>query len=249
MEQQNVVEESSQEKTLSTGQLLTAIFTNPGEAFKSLSAKPNWIIPVIIILVISLVSGFLMGDITAELTKERIIASEKFTEEMKDQMLAGMEAQANSPLVYVQMVIGVLVVVLIPVFFVAAIFLLTGNFVLGGQSDYKTMLAVYSWGLMVSVPEAIIKIPMILINKTIHVYTSLALLFDPSESGTALFKFANAIDIFSLWRVALWAIGFGIAYKFSKGKSYTVIGLLYVVYVVLYVVISGALSELTGGMI
>jgi hypothetical protein len=47
----------------------------------------------------------------------------------------------------------------------------------------------------------------------------------------------------------LWTIGFGIAYKFSKGKSYTAIGLLYVIYVVLFVIISGALSNLTGGMI
>jgi hypothetical protein len=249
MEQENVTQETLQEKTLSTGQLLTSIFTNPTEAYKSLVVKPNWIIPVVIILILSLISGFLMQDITTELTRERIIASEKIPEEMKDQILTNMEAQAGSPLQYVQIVVGILVVVLVPVFFVAAIFLLTGNFILGGGSNYKTMLAVYAWGLMVAVPEAIIKIPMILINKTIHIYTSLAILFDTSEADTALFKFANAVDIFSLWRVALWAIGFGIAYKFSKGKSYTVIGLLYVVYVVLYVIISGALSKLTGGMI
>jgi hypothetical protein len=245
MEQQ----ETLQEKTLSTGQLLTTIFTNPTQAFNSLIVKPTWIIPVIIILVLGLVSGFLVQDISSEMMKERIIASDKFPEQAKEQMIAQMEANTGSPLAYVQMVGGVLVFVLVPIFFVAAIFLLTGNFILGGESNYKTMLAVYSWGLMASIPETIIKIPMMLATKSIHAYTSLAILFDTSESGTAMFKIANSVDIFSLWRVALWAIGFGIAYKFSKGKSYTAIGLLYVIYVVLYVVISGALSKITGGLI
>jgi hypothetical protein len=245
MEQQ----ETLQEQTLSIGQLLTTIFTNPAQAFTSLVAKPNWLIPVIIMLVLSLASGYLIQDITTEMTRERIIASEQIPEQTKDQILANMEAQAGSPLAYVQMVIVILVVVLVPIFFVAAVFLLAGNFIFGGESNYKTMLAVYSWGLMVSVPETIIKIPLMLMNKTIHVYTSLAVLFDTADSQTALFKFANSIDIFSLWRVVLWAIGFGVAYKFSKGKSYTAIGLLYVIYVVLYVVISGALSKLTGGLI
>jgi len=245
MEQQ----ETPQEQTLSVGQLITAIFSNPGQAFTSLVAKPNWLIPVIIVLVLSLASGFLIQDITAELTKERILASEQIPEQTKEQILANMEAQAGSPLAYVQMVIGVLVIVLVPIFFVAAVFLLTGNFIFGGASNYKTMLAVYCWGLMASIPETIIKIPMMLATNSIHAYTSLAILFDTADSQTALFKFANAIDIFSLWRVVLWAIGFGIAYKFSKGKSYAAIGLLYVIYVVLYVVVSGALSKLTGGLI
>ena len=245
MEQQ----EMPQEKTLSKGQLVTTIFTNPSQAFTSLVAKPNWILPVIIFFILGIASGYLTQDIQTNLAKERIAANEKMSEEMKDQILAQMEAQASSPFKHVQMIVGVLLVVLVPIFFVAAVFLLTGNFVLGGESNYKTMLAVYSWGSMIGVLETIIKIPMMLASKSVHAYTSLAILFDTSEAGTALFKFANAIDVFSLWRVALWAIGFGIAYKFSKEKSYTAIGLLYVIYVVLWVLISGVLSKLTGGMI
>jgi len=158
MEQQELSEEktlSAQEGTLSAGQLLVSIFTNPGQAFSSLAAKPNWIWPVIIMLVLSLASGFLVQDISIEMTKERIIASDQIPEQSKDQILENFEKNAGSLMSYIQMLIGVLVFVFVPIFFVSAVFLITGNFVLGGSSDYKTMLAVYSWGLMVSIPETL----------------------------------------------------------------------------------------------
>ena len=100
------------------------------------------------------------------------------------------------------------------------------------------MLAVYAWGFMVSIPEAVIKIPLMLAKNSIHVYTSLAIFFDPSESETVLFKIANAVDVFALWRVALWAIGFGVIYKFSAGKSYGVVGAWYVIWIVVSIALS-----------
>ena len=123
--------------------------------------------------------------------KDKIASNEKLTEEVKDQALARLEAQQNSPFKHVQTVGGVLVFVFVSILFVAAVFLLTGNFILGGESNYKTMLAVYSWGSMVGVLESIVKIPMMLANNSIHAYTSLAVLFDPSQAGTAIFKFAD----------------------------------------------------------
>ena len=70
------------------------------------------------------------------------------------------------------------------------------------------------------------------------------MLFDPSEADTVMFKIANAVDVFALWRVVLWAIGFGVVYKFTQGKSYAVVGAWYVI----WIVVSIALSSLFGGI-
>jgi hypothetical protein len=77
------------------------------------------------------------------------------------------------------------------------------------------------------------------------VYTSLAIMFDSTESGTLLFSLANAVDIFSIWRLALWALGFGILYKFSQAKSWMAVGIWYVIGIFIYY----GLNRLTGGML
>jgi hypothetical protein len=233
--------EDTQEVQLSTGTKLGLIFTNPTRVFESLTKKPDWLIPTLIIVILSVASAYFLRDITMEMQKERILASERIPEEQKDTLLQQFE-QGGSMQVIMGMV-GAVVFVFASFAIVAALFMFTGNVVLGGQANYKTMLAVYAWGFMASVPEAIIKIPLMLAKNSIHVYTSLAILFDTSESETVLFKIANAIDIFALWRVALWAIGFSVVYKFTKGKSYAVIGAWYVI----WVAVSIGLSSLFQG--
>ncbi len=233
--------EDTQEVQLSTGAKLGLIFTNPTRVFESLTKKPDWLIPTLIIVILSVASAYFLRDITMEMQKERILASENIPEEQKDAILQQFDQGGNMQVI--MGMVGAVVFVFASFAIVAALFMFTGNVVLGGQANYKTMLAVYAWGFMASVPEAIIKIPLMLAKNSIHVYTSLAIFFDTSESETVLFKIANAVDIFALWRVALWAIGFGVVYKFTQGKSYAVIGAWYVI----WVVVSIGLSSLFQG--
>ncbi len=233
--------QNAQTNHLSVGEKIGLIFTNPQRVFESLKIQPDWLVPTLIIVVISMASAFFLRDITLEMQKERISASEQIPDEQKEIILQRFEDSGN-----MQMIMGMagaVVYVFASFALVAALFMFTGNVILGGQSNFKTMLAVYAWGFMASIPEAIIKIPLMLAKNSIHVYTSLAILFDTSESETILFKIANAVDIFALWRVALWAIGFSVVYKFSRGKSYAVVGAWYVI----WIVISIALSSLFKG--
>jgi len=228
--------EDTQEVQLSTGAKLGLIFTNPKRVFESLKTKPDWLIPTLIIVILSVASAYFLRDVTMEMQKERILASENIPEEQKEAILQQFE-QGGSMQMILGMV-GAVVFVFASFALVAGLFMFTGNVILGGQSNFKTMLAVYAWGFMASVPEAIIKIPLILAKNSIHVYTSLAILFDTSESETVMFKIANAVDIFALWRVALWAIGFSIVYKFTEGKSYAVIGAWYVIWIAVSIALS-----------
>jgi len=233
--------QTTQETSLSIGSKLGLIFTNPKRVFESLKIKPDWLVPTLIIVVLSVASAFFLKDITLEMQKERIIASENIPEEQKEVILQRFEDSGSMQMI--MGMVGAVVFVFASFALVAGLYLFTGNVILGGQSNFKTLLAVYAWGFMPSIPEAIIKIPLMLAKNSIHVYTSLAILFDTSESETVLFKIANAVDIFALWRVALWAIGFSVVYKFTEGKSYAVIGAWYII----WVVVSIALSSLFQG--
>jgi hypothetical protein len=229
---------------LSLGSKLGLIFTSPRRVFESLKLRPDWLVPTIIIAVISMASAFFLKDITIEMQKQKIMASEKIPDEKKEAILQSFDQSGN-----MQMIMGMagaVIFVFVSFAVVAGLFLFTGNVILGGQSNFKTMLAIYAWGFMASVPEAIIKIPLMIAKNSIHVYTSLAILFDTSESETVLFKIANAVDIFALWRVALWAIGFGVVYKFSQGKSYAAIGVWYLIWIAVSIWLSSLFQGFLG---
>jgi len=78
----------------------------------------------------------------------------------------------------------------------------------------------------------------------VNVYTSLAVLFDPAKSGTTLFKLANAIDIFSLWRLFLWGLGISIIYKFSQGKAYGIVIFWYIAWTLISIGLSSVVPFL-----
>ena len=246
MEENSVVQETQREEPLSFISKLVLIFTNPSKVFESLALYPSWIGPTLVILFVSLISGFLMRDLGIQAQKEKIIQSEKIPEERKEMILERIEQGTGSPLQMIMMFGSIAIFVFASIAVVAGLYLFSGNTLLGGSATYKSMLAVYAWGFLVSVPEAIIKIPLALAKNSIHVYTSLAIFFDTSESETTLFKIANAVDIFAIWRIALWAIGFSIVYKFTSGKSYVVIGTWYVIWIAISIVFSNLFAGFLG---
>ncbi|MCK5032365.1 MAG: YIP1 family protein [Calditrichia bacterium] len=237
--------DTNQNKKLPLFQKLILIITNPGKVFENLALHPDWLLPTILIIVLAIGSSFLVYDIQLEAQKERFLKNDKIPDDRKELIMERFDEAKDSPTRMVQPTIAIIVITFISFAAVAGIFLLVGNFMFGGKAKYIQLLAVYAWGYMVAIPETLVKIPMMLTKNSIHVYTSLAVLFDPAESETVLFKIANAVDLFSIWRIALWAIGLGVVYKFSKEKSnYIVIG-LYVIYVFIYI----GISSLFGGLI
>ncbi len=226
MEQNN---ENKAPEPLSPAVLATKVLTEPTTAFENIKAYPNWIFPVLLSLIVSLSFVYYTQDISIEMQKKNILESDRFTEEQKDAALERLE----DPGVFMTLImpsIGVVVSVFLVPAFLAAVFMLFGNFAFGGNADFKTLFSVSAWAGMVGVVEALIKLPLIVIKHSYDVYTSLALLMDPADSKTMLFKLANAVDIFSIWKIIVFSIAFGVVYKFSKGKSYGTMISLYVVF-------------------
>jgi len=215
-------------------QKIILIFTNPTKVFENLKIYPDWILPTIIIIVLSIVSNNLLYDMIVDSEIEKLNNNTELSDAERDARMEGTKQFFNSPIgpIFIGVVMPI-VIGFIAVFFMAAIFLLTGNFIMGGQSNYKSMLALSSWGFLISLPETVVKIPLILSKGSIQVYTSLAVLFDTDQAETVLFKIADAIDLFVFWRVAVWAIGFGVMYNFTKNKAVSaVVGLTLLYFVI-----------------
>ncbi len=217
---------------LTIGQRLIKIFTDPITFFEDLRQNPTWLVPLILIILMTIIFTVATKNQMLEYRKQMIYDSQRIPEELKDKSIEQIENMSPGAY-YTQTIIGSTFGILIVYGLGAAFFLFVGNFVLGGKASYKQMFALFTWANMVSIVELLVKMVLILQKNSAEVYTSLALFMDPSKSKTFLFQLLNAVDIFAIWKVILWAIGFGIIYRFSAKKSYITVITMYVLYVLI----------------
>lgn len=224
---------------------VVAVFSNPSKAFVGLGTYKDWLIPLLIIIVVAIGRQFVMQDLETSAVKDRIMRNEQIPEEQKTAILEQIEQGANDPSAMIKNIAGIVIMTFIFTLIVGGLYLFTGNIIMGGTADYSSMLSVYALGSLIFIPEHIVKTALALSKGSTAVYTSLAILFDPAESSTLLFTLANAIDVFSIWKLAVWAIGFGVVYKFNQTKSWIAVGIWYVVGILVF----WGLNTLTGGML
>ena len=244
MESVNLPTGNSEEK-MSVFSKMTQIFSNPGRVFQNLNSTMDWLMPLIVLIVFSLVRSYIMHDMEIEMVKDKIVQNEQIPEESKAQILAKMDEDSQGVGQIIKTVAGTIIAIFAFALIVAGLYLFTGNVILGGTASYTQMLSVYALGSLVFIPEHIVKVALALSKGSPKVYTSLALLFDPEQSQSLLFQLANAIDVFSLWKLAIWALGFGMIYKFNQTKSWMAVGTWYVIGILIFF----GLNTLTGGML
>ncbi len=228
----NEINRAETEPKLSAGQKLIYIFTDPQKTLATLRNNPTWLLPLVLIMLMTVAFTIATKDLVIEYRKEIILNSEKIPEEQKDLALERLENMTPKAF-YIQSIGGGLVGLVLVYLFASGVFILVGNFILGGKATFKQIFSLYVWGNMVLLVELPVKGAMALAKGSAQVYTSLAVLMDPSQSKTVLFQLLNAVDIFNIWRIVLWAMGFMVIYRFSAKKSYIAVISIYVFYVFL----------------
>ncbi len=238
-------EATSNTENISVVSRMVNVFSNPSRAFVNLGTYKDWLIPILIIIVVDIGRQMVMQDLEITAVKDRIMRNEQIPEEQKEAILDRIEQDSQSTGAMLRSFGGIVIMTFIFTLVVAGLYLFTGNVIMGGTSTYSSLLSVYALGSLIFIPEHIVKTALALSKGSSAVYTSLAILFDPAESSTLLFTLANAIDIFSIWKLAVWAIGFGVVYKFSPAKSWIAVGIWYVIGIFVFY----GLNTLTGGML
>ncbi len=222
------------------------LFTEPSALFERKAVKPTWLFPVLLMIVLSIAGGLLLTDVQLKAQKEAILKSERFDEQQKSEILKNMDEGTGTTMRVLSTVLAGTAFIFLSYAVVSGLFLFTGNFIFGGEASFKQVFAVYAWGSLAGIPELLIKTPLMLMKDSIHVYTSLAVLMDYSQSNTWLFGILNAVDIFSIWRIVLWSVGLGIVYKFGSGKSYAITTFWYIVYVLMTLLVKNIFSGFLG---
>lgn len=222
---------------------LANVFVSPDACFASIRDKgtkwTDYVVPVLLLVAMVVVFMVATSDLMEKVQADTIRKMTNIPEAQKEAAIQ----QTNSPLaVTIKYVISILSVA-ISALAGALIMWVLGNFVGGGQQKYGVLLASAFYIQLISIPESIIKLVLMLQKEAMNVYIGLGSLFASPDPGSFGFQFAAQFEFFKLWRIVLWIIAFKVLYKFSAKKS----ALLVVVTMLIGMVLSALLAGMQMG--
>jgi hypothetical protein len=227
---------------------LTGTLLSPGETFADVNRKPTWIAPMIIAIVTVLASTFFFqwrvkpdwdSILRNQITKRMEKSNQSLTEEqMQQQVNIGKSIAKFSPLI-ATVVTPVIYVVLAGIFALGLIFI-------QAKTTFKKILSVVAWSCAATaVVATIVTMASLMVKdeeglrsidptQPAGIVPSNLAAFLPSETPAVIQSLAGSIDIFTIWVLILFTIGFAAiagARKITTSKTATVVFGFWAVYV------------------
>ncbi len=230
-------------------QAIIKLITNPTEAFQELRDSSSWRYLFIIIILVSGTFGIFSLKYSKSIIEQRMEARKDAIIEAFDNK--GMDGEAeyqkmleNATKIDKKKIIitGISSIFGIPIFYllITLVYFLI-SLIIGVNSNYKGLFIILVYSNIVSLVEMIFKGILMTIKGSAQIFTSPAVLLPLEKAGTPLFKLLNGFDIFTLWKLALVAIGISVFFNETKKKGYTVS----IIFWVISIIFSILLSKLT----
>ena len=216
---------------------LSGIFFEPGKVFADLAARPKWIAPILISILIALALVYAISThIGWDLTVRQAIASSPrtadLTPEQREQAIASGTIVA-SILGWVGALLGAPFVVLILAGVLTGLF----NGLLGTELKFAQTFAITAYALLVRALFTALMILLIYL-KPPEDFDLQVSPFSPAaymnrhDTPKWLFSLAGSLDLFTIWAIILLALGFSVAAKkLSFTKSLTAIAIPWLIWV------------------
>jgi hypothetical protein len=236
----------------SVGRIFGVIFS-PKPTFESIAQRPTWILPLVLISILSIATIFIFGQrVGWRSYMERQIQTnsraqkqmEQMTPEQRENML---DKQTKfAPIVgYVFGVLGIFIVAVI----VAAVLMVAFNLMSGGGIGFVTSLGIvaHSWvpgiiGGLLGILVLFLKDPSTIDIQHLVATNAGAFLSDDAPKWQE--ALLSSFDLFTFWSMILMGIGYSAANpkKISFGKALGTIVGVWLLYVVVKVGFAAAFS-------
>lgn len=238
----------SPEVTLSPLQRAVRIFTDPVHAWSGLSARAQFLVPLLLVMGVGLAS-------TAILYHRAIVPMQ--LEQMERQVLDGqMPAESfdraagmiDSPMMLGVTLVFVVLGTLLFYVVAAAAVSFGVSFVLGGKLRFRLGLEAATWAGLVTLPGSLIFTVMAWLQETMDVRLSPAVMLPAMSEATkfqaGLISFFQWLNPFSLWFLAVMVIGASVLSGAPrKNVAWVLVGL----YLAFAVVLSAVAMMLSPG--
>ncbi len=215
---------------------VVGVLTSPGRAFESLRERPAWVLPLVLLIVAGLASyTMISGKLDFEdVVRESILRSKPDAAEDEIQQAIDVYEKVGKPVSYVFLLVGTPIFLLL-----GALGVHVAGRLVAGEATFRQTWAVFTHAQMPQVVAALLSLPKILTTdefdyesvQTGSVLPSNLGIFAPEEVGAGMLSLLSSIDVFSLWTVALLAIGCAVVGRIKTGTAATAVGVLWLLYI------------------
>lgn len=226
-------------------QRIIGVLFSPDATFASIARRPDWVVPLVILLIMSMAAGVVIAQHVdfGSAARDAMEQNKNMSQEQIDRAVK-MSASIGKVATYLSPVLSVIGLLVI-----AGVLLLAFR-LFGGEGDFKQAFSVTCYASMPSVIKGIVMLIIILAKGGIIpaqalatlVRSNLGFLADYKASPMA-FALLSSLDIFSIWYLVLLIIGFAYVARVSKAKSAVIIVSLWIL-VLLLKLIGPALQSL-----
>lgn len=219
---------------------LQGVFLEPTRTFQEIGQKPNWLIPMIALVLIGALSySFMISTIGYEnLVRQQMAANPRVQEMSQEQQEQAFQAATQSPIAQYFAYVAVVLFGTAGMALVALLFFL-GMMLVAADLKYPQVLSVtlhsfFAYSLITSILTAIV-IYLAPVKEEIDlqnvVQSNLGLLIDKTESPV-LYSIGSSIDLFSIYVIYLLALGLSKAGKRVQfASALAIVLILWVIWV------------------
>lgn len=226
------------ESVNSFGRVFGVLFS-PKETFQSIARKPTWLLPMVIVILISVIAVGIFGYRGGwrPYLEKQLANNSRFQQLSAEQQEQSMELQMKLVPRFVYFEVAVVVALFLVV--LAALLLGVFNGLMGAKLNFKTSLGIVTHASMTGIVSGALAILIVSIKDPAsvdiqNIVASNVGAFLSSDSPKWLASLCGSLDIFSFWQMILLALGFSVAdpKQLSFGKAFGWIFGLWLIYVV-----------------
>ncbi|MBN2091432.1 YIP1 family protein [candidate division KSB1 bacterium] len=207
---------------------IIGVFLSPTKTFQAIDQKPNFLVPLILIILVSIITAYVIMPtiMPAQMEKQREkLVEQGMSDEQIDQAMAtgekfgsifGLIGAGFSPIIMLLIAAGLLM-------FICSV-------IMGGTTSFAKVFSIMSYSWLIYLVGSLVKIPLILKQKTSDIHFSPATFWPEEQAKSFLYHFLKAFDIFAIWQYVVLAIGVAIIYKFSNQKAGIAVGILFLIF-------------------
>lgn len=234
---------------MSEGSRLAGVFFEPKKAFADIAARPRWIVPLILMILM----GIGITTLYSQRGVMRIAAEQQMANNAQIQQLPpDQRAQALERGMKISTIIGYCIPILIPVAYLVMALVLWAivSGILSAPVRFGQVFAIVTYAQMPGLLMSILTVVVLQLKGAADFNVQNPLMFNPGafmdqqSSPKFIYSLAGSLDLFTIWILLLVATGL----KAAGGKRISFGGALFAVMLPWAVIVLGkaALAGLTG---
>jgi len=214
------------------------VLFSPGKTFPYIASKPDWLVPLVVIMVFSLLTVSLftsradMGTMVRAQLEPRLDRGE--ISEQDFERAVELATKAGKYAAYGGIILGFPLILLA----ISGVFHLIFT-LQTGKSTFRKVFSVTTYSFMPSVVSSIISTLLLLsrprgslTSPQELVRSSVAAFLDPQTTSKFWYNLASSLEFFSVWILILLVFGYATISNLSKKKTAAVVITLWLVYII-----------------